>query len=489
MALPVSPNPIAISDIETNIGIPVGTNYGINDRRTRLLAGANENSGYQVNLNGARTSGKSWQHSAKLYLNPTKELFPYNILVDNNYNYYSKTFDGASGGYDKIITKFNGVGDIGWCRAITDFGSWFSGTSDYTSSINAATGDTYHLVSTTYNDGSKYPHADFLLKVDASGVAQWQRGFYFSLTSTISQFDAYDAVTSVGGSYVYVCGNLSSSNSPTNSAAVVKLNSSGTEQWRRRVSFYYGSWNSYCINTGTNGLYYAGFIPDGSTGYVATLNADGTHGWLKTLSNNRYSVSICSDAYSGGFFAYLDDNTIVKFSSTGTIAWQKSINIDAGSYDTTIKTDSSGNLYVFRHVPTGNKKAIIKINKDGSIVSQLLVTPGWNVTNYPRPSRSQGFAVDDTNVYFLAQVGFNGNYYSTGMTHFKIPNTLSISGTVGTNYEAWSFAAASYTLTDTSITLSTPTAPTVETFTLTVDSTNNALRWADIAKTSSTLAI
>lgn len=152
----------------------------------------------------------------------------------------------------------------------------------------------------------------------------------------------------------------SSGNIYTAGSVVGKQNSGGTFQWGRIPNLSGQTLTSNGIVTGSTGdIYVAGYVFDGSVGQCACVvkyDSSGNLIWSKYLPNSSvigsyfYDIAIDSsdNIYACGY--YVDSGGtyygyIVKFNSSGTVQFQRTIRNGGSNYLYGICIDSSGNIF------------------------------------------------------------------------------------------------------------------------------------------------
>lgn len=154
---------------------------------------------------------------------------------------------------------------------------------------------------------------------------------------------------------------------------------------------------------------------------LAKLNSDGSLQWQRTIGGSfgyELMVGVFADSSGNTYLcgrSQRDGSTagayIVKYDTTGAVAWQNFINVSSTQYNEAA-VDSSSNVYVFARYPTTisaglNDFAIVKYNSSGTIQWQ----------------RTIGGAQADNVVSGVASAG--GNAYAVG-------ESASVSSPTGT---------------------------------------------------------
>ena len=234
------------------------------------------------------------------------------IVVDDNDNLYACGSGGNPS--DAFIVKYNASPNnvIQWQKNI-------SRGSTYYEAIESLAVDTSGNV---YGVGYSNPNSGgdgVLLKFNSSGALQWSK--YIGNTGERSTY----GVACDRQDNVYVIGNDKTNQSPYRDVLIVKVNSSGTVQWKRSL----GAINRYCngysididsqdnvvisgtvyFSPGTGGYTYqniltARLLSDGSGTGTYSLNGatfvyQPTTAGFGNISSPAFSVTNANNSYSG----------------------------------------------------------------------------------------------------------------------------------------------------------------------------------------------
>ena len=207
------------------------------------------------------------------------------IVVDDNDNYYACGSGGSPG--DAFIVKYDNLHQIVWQKNI-------SRGSTYYEAIESLALDTSGNV---YGVGYSNPNSGgdgVLLKFNSSGALQWSK--YIGNTGERSTY----GVACDSNDNVYVIGKDSTNQSSGRDFLIVKINSSGTVQWKRSFGVFGRYSNGYAIavdskdNIVVSGSVY--FVPGTHTGgydyqnlLIARFPSDGSG--TGTYSLNGYSFT------------------------------------------------------------------------------------------------------------------------------------------------------------------------------------------------------
>ena len=216
-----------------------------------------------------------------------------------------------------------------------------------------------------------------IAKYNSAGVVQWQR------TLSGSSVDEAFAIAVDSSGNAYIGGSTYSySGSSTRDFAVAKYNTSGVIQWQRvLVSASTGSdsdCKSVAVDSSGN-LYAIGYPVISAKCIIVKYNTSGTLQWQRTLdgTGNDYGFGIAVDSSSNVYINGITssgsggtDFLIAKYNSSGTIQWQRSLGGTNYEYGRRAAVDSSGNIYVCGKWRTsgGDDNALIaKYNTSGAL--------------------------------------------------------------------------------------------------------------------------
>ena len=292
------------------------------------------------------------------------------VAVDSGGNVYvvGRTYLGSSSSNDVTIAKYNSSGTIQWQRKLGGTGS------DNGYDITVDSSDNVYISGHTNSAGAGSD--DILIaKYNSSGTIQWQR------TLGDSSANYVEAIAVDGSGNVYVTGSTSYG---AYYMYVTKLNSSGTIQWTRRIGSGNGEGGNGIAIDSSGNVYVTGrtrrsgytdhevwivkYNSSGNIQYQRTLggtNTDRGNGIVIDSSDNVYVVGATNSAGSGGF-----DFIIVKYNSSGTVQWQRTLGVSSNDQGVEIAVDNSGHIYVIGYSDdgTGNNDFLIaKLPDDGTL--------------------------------------------------------------------------------------------------------------------------
>jgi uncharacterized delta-60 repeat protein len=293
---------------------------------------------------------------------------------DSGYIVTGYTNSFGAGGYDLLVLKLTSDGSIAWQK--TYGGSAF----DSSSSIQQTSDGGYIVAGGT--DAFGADGGDFLvLKLDSDGSIAWQKTY----GGLGEDYPLSMQQTSDGG-YI-VGGRTNSFGAGGYDLLVLKLTSDGSIAWQKT---YGGSADEFgtSIQQTSDGGYIVGGRTNsfGAGGYdllVLKLTSDGSIAWQKTYggSADEFGRSI-QPTSDGGYILYGITNSfgaggydflVVKLISDGSIAWQKTYggSSDEFQYATSIQPTSDGGYVLSGYTNSfgaGNfDLMILKINSQGDI--------------------------------------------------------------------------------------------------------------------------
>lgn len=255
---------------------------------------------------------------------------------------------------DMITIKYSPDGNEVWSDRYNGEGNDVDGA---TAVVVDASGN---VIVTGYSVGEISSEDFTTIKYTNGGSRQW-----ISKYNDPSGFDI-DIATSVAldnSGNIYIAG-YSNGAGTSEDIALVKYSSSGSELWVQR---YNGAGNNYDISTGiaidnNSNVLVSGFTFSSSSQddyLLLKYDASGAMLWTRTFngSGNSYDIT-CGLALdqSGNCFvsgysyssASGEDYLTVKYSSEGTLLWDRSYNGSGNSFDiaTAVKSDKNGNAYI-----------------------------------------------------------------------------------------------------------------------------------------------
>jgi len=221
---------------------------------------------------------------------------------------------------------------------------------------------------------------DFLIaKYSSTGTLQWQR----TLGGTGSDF-SYSVATDSADDII-VTGQTASAGAGSNDFLIAKYNSAGTLQWQRTLGGT-GSDAGQSVTVDSAGnVIVTGHTASAGAGssdfLIAKYSSTGTLQWQRTLGGTGgdvgYSVTtdsadnIIVTGYTGSAGVGSSDSLIAKYSSAGALQWQRTLGGTGGDAGQSVTVDSAGNVIVTGQTDSagagGNDFLIAKLPPDGSL--------------------------------------------------------------------------------------------------------------------------
>jgi hypothetical protein len=260
-------------------------------------------------------------------------------------------------GFGASIVKYNSSGVLQWQRKLT-----LGGQTVYAKSVSTdSSGNVY--VCGVY--GQSGYNISFIVKYDSSGTLQWQNRIYDTATNNGTNIEAV-AVSSSGN--IYLAG-MSYGSSTYPCATVLKLDTSGTLQWKVAFTSTYDYFYSISLDSSEN-VYAAGYFNLISTTYATLfkLNSSGTIQWQKQFDNNTGIGSNASytDA-SGNTYVNIVTGSggLIKVDTSGAISWQRSF---AGSIPKHVYATSTTVYTASYAASSGVPAGVFVLSADGTAV-------------------------------------------------------------------------------------------------------------------------
>lgn len=228
----------------------------------------------------------------------------------------------------------------------TAAGSGSSSDTGYDVCVDTADGS-YYMVG-SYTDTNS---CGFIVKLDASGNELWKRKLSVGGANVVVNGCGLDS-----SGNLYVIGNRTSA---SGYLSLLKYNSSGSLQWQRKLTWA-SSVSSRGFDVDASGNCVVGAEVNAATAYgvVAVYNSSGTLQWQRKTSQANYCAAAqgCAfDAsgnvythgtfYNGGASSSLAEWLTQKYNSAGTRQWQKSFKIGA-SEGSRLAVDSTGAVFL-----------------------------------------------------------------------------------------------------------------------------------------------
>ena len=309
-----------------------------------------------------------------------------NMGIDSSGNIYVAYLTGT-------LVKFNTKSQIVWQKTLSGM------------SIQAMDVDSSGNIYLAGTAGSYPTPTGIVVKIDTNGSITWQRGYQ------LTQWSNSGGNVSVDSSGNVYCGFWYG---PSNNdyADFAKYNSSGTIQWRLQIThptLYYNC-RPGAIATDSSGNSYMGAHTYNSSfgweSYAIKVNSSGTVQWQRKIAHASNSVFISYETFidsSGNVYFYGFQSAsrrspyLIKLNSSGSILWQKNIAVtDNDLYPGHARFDGTYFYIQAWGTKVGdsyNKAWTLTIDTSGTIVSQKsLSMDSLSVYTY-------GIAVSSTHIH------------------------------------------------------------------------------------------
>ncbi len=336
------------------------------------------------------------------------------------------------------LLKYDPTGSLLWQRIWS--GSGNGNDLGYGVAVDAS-GNVYVTGATNSFGGTGYQV--LLLKFDSSGSLLWQK-----TVGGGGSFSFYGYAVSVGPSSgnIYVTGSFTNfiTAQNYNDVLLLKFDSSGSFLFEK---FWGGTGNDYgygvAVDSSSGNVYVTGstnsFGAGGPDVFLLKYTSSGSLIWQKTWgdSGNDYGYGVAVDSSSGNvyvtgstnsFGAGFDDVFLLKFDSTSGLLWQETWGGSQDDLGYGVAVDSSsGNVYVTGYTWSfgagGPDVMLLKFNASGSLIWQKT----WGGSDY---DYGYGVAVDSRGDALVAGFVSEAPPYTLGSSG---NNTLGIpSFTLGT---------------------------------------------------------
>lgn len=291
-------------------------------------------------------SALQWQRSlTDVQTAANQETIMWGTAVDSSGNVYlSGQNKNSSNRLIANVTKHDTTGSIQWQRHLTG-PAGASLSFDGANGVSLDTSGDVYLTGFFKNTTADFGQNAFVAKYNSSGSIQWQRQLVGPLSGYF-QFENGQAIDLDSSNNVFVAG-LGRNSSYGIDAFLAKYNSSGTIQWQRQ---FYDANSAADRNSAAYGVradsagnpYIVGQFKNTSGGknaFIAKYNTSGSLQWQASLadansagSQDTYFTELGFDSsdnvYAIGYFKNTSggrNGLIVKYDSSGTIQWQRSI--------------------------------------------------------------------------------------------------------------------------------------------------------------------
>ena len=433
------------SPLYAGVGVagPQTSTFSMNNSTVRTLLGRPSGA---ISFSDAR--GKSMLGLPWLMTNRSGSSTPQNraVVVNVAGNVYMTGWDNLTGlGYYSYVYKYSAAGELIWARRLVETGATTAYNNAQSLAIDSQ-GNIY-VGGLANISPTSLIFRGYVLKVNPTdGTLIWRK--------TWNDLVGYNYYINIDSSdNIYIGGSASDGSSQQ--SGMIKLNSSGVQQWGR----YTGTGSSeegYNSVVDSSGNVYQMTSDLGRTSpNIIKYNSAGTFQWTRSYydsssgsnygvdiaidsSDNVYGISRIRDAWSG----------IVKYDSAGTVQWQRELSYTGGvdSWITPTKIVSSENKTSIYAIGYGNDSvlgrfygSIVKLNTSGSLIWARRLDAPDGITLISATERGG----------FLYVVGYRSGSPSVGVT-LKVPADGTLTRTFGvytySSFSGLSVSTVSYSL-------------------------------------------
>jgi prepilin-type N-terminal cleavage/methylation domain-containing protein len=221
-----------------------------------------------------------------------------------------------------VLSMLNSAGSQTWARIFRlQYNSYLSSVT-LNSSIQATDGSIYTVGYANISSSGLDRNA-VVVKFNSSGTMQWATGYLNSYGSS-----ANEIIQTSDGNFVVV-GYLSypgASCCVRNDAMIMKINSSGTQIWKRQYGTATESDSegyTGVAETADGGLIATGY--NNNTGIITKFDSSGIIQWTRTLSSVPYGIVQMADGtYTiTASSAQTDGQYLARLNSDGSVAWAR----------------------------------------------------------------------------------------------------------------------------------------------------------------------
>lgn len=311
---------------------------------------------------------------------------PLGLEVDKDGNIYSlMTADSKAS-----VSKFDRTGNVLWIKNFTNP----SGGLTPTGLGISYSGDVYVVARAILPSGSGSNSCATIFKIDnTNGSIVWQK--YLSGSGS-SSYSAFKSIFVDKTGTIYAAGSIKSLSSTRQDAFITKWDASGNLLWKSAINVSsnfeildikvskFG--NIYCATTdAVNGFYALAVIK---------LNSSGSILWHKRLERNPLKLSVSNsiavdneeNVYIGGYSWFLnnvDSGCLVKLDSSGALIWKRQIGTDSQSeivFQNNVTLDLQDRPYIATSGGNASNFLILsKLGYDGSLTWANYFYVGYTV--------------------------------------------------------------------------------------------------------------
>lgn len=375
------------------------------------------------------------------------------IIGDASNNVYPVGNYKPSGVINKangFVAKLNTIGNTSWQRYLESDKPSTGSDTDRIIGIGLDSSNNVYVTGFRGYNANSYL-GGFIAKYDTSGSLVWQK----ELTRTTNNIEFFGSVTDSSGT-TYIAGRYDQS-----TPYFVKYDSSGNVVWEKLINSHTGAGYDASLDSSGN-VYFVGqfgWSGGGLAGFIIKYNSSGTEQWQRRIANNDIqanqtailwgvSTNSSGDSYVTGTVVSPTqyDVVIAKYNTSGTLQWQRVLanSVNGFNLGYGIAIDSSDNSYITGRMTTSTNTEmfIAKYNSSGTYQWQR------KITNNNGTSECIGYNTAIDSLGNFMAVGYSG--VASGQTsafYMRAPADGSLTGSYSVATQTVAYATST-TLTD-----------------------------------------
>jgi uncharacterized delta-60 repeat protein len=315
---------------------------------------------------GLQAFAKTWGGGSSDYIEA--------VAVDSDGNIYCTGYTNSFGAglSDTLLLKYDSSGVLQLAK------TWGGSSYDYLYAVALDSNGDIYCAGYTHSFGESVGDT-LLLKYDSSGAFQWAN------TWGSTSYDYLYAVAVDSSGNIYCAGYTESFGAGQRDALLLKYDSSGALQWGNTAKTWGGGNQEqlYAVAVDSSGnIYCAGFTYSFGEGTSDALllkyDSSGALAWAKTWGNinQQYLRAVAVDSsgniYCAGYTIVggVNKALLLKYDDSGTLAWAKTWGGSGWDNLFAVAVDSSGNIYCAGSTTsfgTGGDTLLLKYDSSGAL--------------------------------------------------------------------------------------------------------------------------